>query len=222
MTENIAVSQQIVRDFRKEFGRPHSWTFINIKMLQHKGDPVFSNVLDKLRVLRDIYSQQNAALRSYFEYWYKTLGKEIELPEYIKMSEKFIRKFNIGNCEDMAEIVQFRHLEKGIITHNIGIEIQNKNDILPRDHVISLVEVPENIDFTKPKTWGKSVLVDSHSGSGIVGQAVIQEKSNKKGTLQEVLDYLVFNPDKETVKFYNCDTPIAKKYIEKIFLKKCS
>ena len=38
LQEDINFSRQIVRDFRKEFGRPPSNTFINIKIKQHENN----------------------------------------------------------------------------------------------------------------------------------------------------------------------------------------
>ena len=209
LQEDIKFSQKIVSEFRKEVGRPNSDSYIYIRMLQHQGDPKYAEILQKLKVSLYKYNAQIYRFRDYFD---RLSFKDFS--EYAKRLKKLITREKIGNCGEMNDIVQYEHLNKGVDTHKIHLSIFDKDTCMEiKDHCFLLRGLPKEADLTDPKTWGEAILVDSWTGSGIVDQAILPKGLVKKGALDEVLKYLMFNPEKEETKFMSNNSEHAENFI---------
>ena len=200
---------KIVSEFRKEVGRPNSDCFIYIRILQHIGDPKYADIIEKLKGPLYKYYEQKNRFRDYFD---KLAFKD--LLEYSKKLKELMLEKKVGNCKEMNEIVQYEHLNKGVETHKIHLSIFDKDTCMEiKDHCFLLRGLPKEADLTDPKTWGEAILVDSWAGSGIVDQAVRPKGLVKKGALDEVLKYLMFNPEKEEVRFLSNNSEHAENFI---------
>lgn len=213
LQEDIKVSQEILSAFRKEVGRPGSNTFIKTRILQNSGKKKFDGILHSLDWIRSKFNNRVDDLRSV-----TACIRSLPLPEYIKGLREFIIKYKAANCVEMARVIQYEHLKRGIETHNVCLKIQDINtrndwDYL-RDHVFSLRNLPENADLSNPETWGEAILVDSWCGSGIVDQAVRPKGLVKKGALDTVLEYFSFNPAKEKFILYRTNIDNAEEFIK--------
>ena len=207
--EDIKFSQKIVSEFRKEVGRPNSDSYIQIRMFQHLGKPKYAEILQKLEVNLYKYNTQIYRFRDYFD----RLSFE-NLSEYAKKLKELMLEKKVGNCGEMNKIVQYEHLNKGVETHLINLNIFYKKTSMKRtDHCFLLRGLPKEADLTDPKTWGEAILVDSWAGSGIVDQAVRPKGLVKKGALDEVLKYLMFNSKREEARFMSNNSGHAENFI---------
>lgn len=218
MQEDIKVSRQIVRDFRSEFGRPHSDTFVDLRMLQHEGEPQFSRILKKLESVRDKYVLYVDNLRADFDKWKEsqTFTGSKDFFRYIGKLKKLMLKQNAGNCGEFAAVVQYEHLKKGIKTRNVCLEIVDKKtgDIV-NDHVFSLCGLSKRVNIGNPDTWGKNaVLIDAWCGSGIVEKAKGIPSQLKKDGLTQLLEFFKFDPETQKIKLSTEDKQLAKLFIQ--------
>jgi hypothetical protein len=221
LQEDINFSRQIVRDFRSEFGRPHSNTFYLIKMKQHENNPKYEEIIKKLKIIAKKYSDKLDQKRDELDVWSYLNSDSMSLTEYIEKIKELILNKKFGNCSEMAKIIQYEHLKKGIETHNIKLKIFDvKTDEYLRDHVFSVRNLPVNADLTKPDTWGNAILVDSWCGSGIVEKAKGLKEKNKKDGLTQVLEFFCYDPKKETIMFKEFKDEITEKFINKMQYEK--
>ena len=215
MQEDIQVSRQIVKNFRKKLGKPHSNTYVDVMMRGHEDNPKFAEIKEKLEAVRQKYYKQVTILRNNLNYWINT--QKLVFPEnYSELMEKLkqlIFNTNAANCEKVAKVIQYEHLKKGIEMHNFSFSICDKDTGKFRDHVFSLRNLPKVSDHSNPETWGEAVLVDCWAGSGIVDQAVRPKGLVKKGALNQLLEFFKFNQDKETVSIYPSDTVEAASFM---------
>jgi len=251
LKQNIEQSRQIVASVRKEIGRPNSGSYIEIRRMQHSGDLRYLDICNRLKPIQDKYSKQIEEERGFINGWetfmkfgYKFLkclpfvkeSPSMDIHKYIQQMKKSILKSNNANCGEMADLVQYEHLTRGIKTHNVGLKFYDKAEPFYeanylRDHCFLVRGLAKNAELSEPHTWGQNaVIVDSWIGTGIVEKAfdtpIPTYKNGQKvrgefiqGGISKILDFFKFNPDTEKSRFFDDNLSYSREFIENMQAK---
>jgi len=242
LKQDIEVSRQIVSGFQREFGRPPSNTFVEAKIYQHIDDDKYTDISIKLCAVRDKYNAEVWKLRTEFKKWLHDeemksnwlfhLGcadkrPVISLDDYMKKLKELLSKGGGINCEEYSDIIQYDHLKKGIETNVVGLAVYSKlGDVRLRTHSFCVRSLPKGAEVEVPSTWGeKAIVADAWIGTGIIDKAKdtpIDTLKNGKvlsgevveGGLSQILKFIGFNPDKEKLRYFNCDKIYAYRFIK--------
>lgn len=242
LKQDIEVSRQIVSGFHKELGRPKSNTFVEAKIYQHIDDEKYTDISIKLTYVKDKYSRQIFRLREELKNWLKMtqytnscllkmdLVKTrpvITLDEYMKKVKELVSKVGAANCEEYSDIVQYDHLKKGINANVVGVCVYSKyGDKFLRNHSFCVRSLAQGAEVNNPSSWGdKAIVADAWLGTGVVDKAKdtlvgtvkngeILHREYREGGLSQILKFIGFNPDKEKLRYFNCNKIYSQHFIQ--------
>jgi len=248
LPEDIEISRQILSGFRKEFGRPHSNTYVEAKIFQHIDDDAKTDLLIKLCSVRDKYNSEVKKLRTELKNWLNLMQVTnkclvefnfaktkpvITLDDYMKKLKELVSTGGGINCEEYSDILQYEHLKKGIETEVVGVCIYSKlRDQFLRNHSFCLRNLPEGANPERISTWGDNAVI-ADSWIGIVDKAIdtpIDTVKNGKiisgefieGGFTKILKFLKFNPDTEKIRLFSCNKIYAHDFIRNMRKEKTS
>lgn len=149
--EGLHLAEQVLRDAQNYYGRPMSSTYLVSKIVQHKDNPKYEDIAQKI---------------------YKKALEHEEIISHsgIKTIDRiFINSENepifYGNCGHCAKAIQhelwFKHQVPSI---NVQMDVKKANGGFC-NHAFNVSNIQKGMDITKPHTWGKeTVVTDLWSG----------------------------------------------------------
>lgn len=167
----IRLGEQVIREFNNEFPKIKSSSALGIKILNNQDNPRVQHILPDLNRVRNIQ------LRDFF-----SMSDNIEfetLDVFMKSTANLIKKNKLANCAEMAELIQYNLLKKGVKCHIIRLRVVDKTTgkVLRKDSfqhyfvVLNLNEAAKSekskFRYKDPKSWGnKAVIVDPWNNCG--------------------------------------------------------
>lgn len=170
LQENLKIGNEVLCEFRKEFGYPHSDTYAG--QIKYNGNNSKYSILHNR--IEDVIS----------EYYIDIMSSLRTIPHYdknIKNLTKNVMNTNAANCYEQSYIIQNKLIQRGINAIRIATEIENAdNKRYFTDHVFVAFGFDEISNLNKaPKYWGKNVVVVD-SWANIVASAADWEKQIHK------------------------------------------
>lgn len=159
----IRTGEQAIREFKAEFPVINSSSRLSVRMgnacyfhLNHRCTPR----------LEAIFRRQNETINE--------IRRELDKLPFKESVEKLsllLKTKKTGNCDEMARLIQYNLLQKGIKTDVVECFIVPNKDAKKNyirginAHVLAVVNMPEKALYDKPKTWiNKAVIVDAWTG----------------------------------------------------------
>jgi len=226
LKQDIEQSRQIIAHVRKEFGRPHSNSYVKAKIYQHIDNDDKTDFLIRLCAVKEKYNKDIHNLRFRMQTWAQEWADYIDLDQFIAKYKELIKHFKAANCGDFVCLVQHEHLKQGIKADNVNFAfIDKKSNKISRDHEFSVRGLSKKADIKNITTWGQdAIVVDAWTGSGIVARAqntpITTYKNVQKikgefieGGVYQILKFLKFNPEKEKLAIRIANFEFAEEFM---------
>ena len=210
INENVRLARQEIRAFHQEFGYPKSDSFIKLRIFKHQNDIKYAEMIEKLKVKAKEYADK--FMDSYFiEYAMNKFNKELPRQDFYKKLAENVKKYNVANCEQQAELLCGKFNEKGIKAKVVNFFINTKHNKQRREcgsHSFVVLDMKQGAKISNPKTWGEdAVLVDTWTN---------QAEPTEIG-LKYLQEMFIFNPKTEYIEYIDPNKPLKVGFIGKIF-----
>lgn len=191
LKDNLRLGEKVLKDFRKEFGYPHSATFVRAKIIRNSKSTK-PKVIEKLEEVEDVWIKYRNEVRELGIKENKRPTSMLDLKNYIDNLKALIKSKKCCNCPQQASIIQFELLKRGEEAHNVIFTFTGDY----RNHICTVFGLKKGANFSNPATWGnKAVIVDAWSG--------VVKKANEG--LEFLKHYMSFNSQKEKMICYKGD-----------------
>lgn len=148
----LLMAESVLREARNKYGKPNSASYIEMKTLQHKNDPKYTDILNKLNDNAEEYSES----LKYKPY--------LNINFTIHSGKKDGMKY-VGDCGECAQVIQNEFVIKhGKPTVNVVLNANKENGEFC-NHAFNLSNMQEGAKIDDPKTWGEqAIITDLWSG----------------------------------------------------------
>lgn len=202
LKHNLEIGRCELAKFKKALPYSPSSTRIQTQIIQHEHSPKFSNLISRLDILSDKYTQLD-------DNFYINTSEE-KAADVIRT----IKSNNVGNCGVVNDAMEKIMLEDGFDAHAISLVVTNKRDNMIKervgDHLFVVFGLRKDADFSDIKTWGNSAII-------------VDAWSNTVMAAREGMDYikklLGYNPDVHNIKYDHSKTKEEMILDQKDFVK---
>ena len=209
LQENLAMGKEVTREFRKEFGRLHSSSWVDTLLSRRGG---FWNAPYKMIELRDKYTLQAQLLRGDKNAFYKEKFNSYE--DFIEQLKLRMKKYKSGNCVEQAYIISDM-LEKMKIKSKqliLNLYLKDSDDEIPKGirHVVNIANHAEPFKVSKPNQWGEDAVIIDTWG---ISNGTIKAKDAPayyRDLFQKSADRYKFVPELSTCKLVNNELVIKR------------
>lgn len=190
LKENLKIGEKVLKEFKQEFPYLVSHTYTRAKTLQHSEDFRHLYLAYKLQDLASKYKEKIDIMRSF--------SKPSNFSNYTNYMIKRIKemqKYKVGNCGDMAEVIQYNFLKENKEAQIIRMDVHDKrtnNFIEPKNHFFTIVGLKQSAIYENPEKWGnQAVIVDPWAN-------IVMKVQD---ALEYYKEFLKINPQKENISF---------------------
>ena len=169
LQENLAMGKKITREFRKEFGRLHSNSWL--ELLERRNENHNSSFA-KFASLHRKYLEEGAMLRERGNgFFQKKFNSKEEFLEQLKFRMKL---HHFGNCFEQAIVISNMLKDKNLkakqLLLNFNFNGYFKSDAPNYQHHINILDYGSKFNASNPASWGEdAIIVDTWgASSGVI------------------------------------------------------
>lgn len=188
LINNFNFAQNLLNDFNAEFPNIKSSTLSDIK-------------LEHLIINGAPEAEINAAKQEFYDTdkLYSIMHNEAKKIKGFDFRRSCIKKYNIANCGDRAQIIDEKLKSLNYINTK-KMMVKGNNDF--GNHVFNVIGFDKNADMTNPNTWGPNAVV-------------VDAWANKVMTPAEAVDFykefLLYNAKNEPI-YFNDEESFVNEY----------
>lgn len=156
LPENVNSGKQLLREFRKEYGRPLSYSWLLLikqkRMANHQSIPESLTKLLALSAEKINKVRGNGTfIRQNFE------SKD----DFIKQVDLRVKEHNAANCDENCDLAENLAQKLNIPTKEIALSVLSKigRKCKIEEHCLLLGYANKSAILSNPDTWGKNAVV---------------------------------------------------------------
>ena len=161
LNRNLKIGRDMIKEFGEEFPMIKSNTKVGAFIDKHEFEPRYRMINKQLKSLEKKYSKGVGEMRDSIED-YMDFEDFDGFARYNNKQIESVKKSGYANCQDCAEITQWKLLQKGHDVHNVLFNIKNPYsgmDKVRGSHVFNVIGLNKKATLDDPSTWGHSAVV---------------------------------------------------------------